>query len=210
MSLALKSGSRVVTLTLHMGNFTHKEQEVGIDYKTSKPIPMTYFLSQGFTSEWFFNGATKEEEQVFRLYSLTWNISLCLQHFTLSSLIDSATTVDLASLMSQSLSGSPNQINNPLIHSNLISFVLLMNSSYTQIIIEELNKSQWFPHIKSIGKQNYQRLLAEELQEHIICWDQTRWKSYHSLRPLVPSESQGRHFWIDGHFMQGYNVLSNT
>lgn len=72
-----------------------------------------------------------KRKQVFRLYSLSWSISLCLQHFTLSSLIDSATTIDLASLMSQSLFVSPNQINNPLIHSNLTSFVLLVNSSYT-------------------------------------------------------------------------------
>lgn len=156
MSLALKSGSRVVTLTLHMGIFTHKEQEVGIDYKTSNPSQWRTSFRKALP----LNGSLMvplKRKQVFRLYSLSWSISLCLQHFTLSSLIDSATTVDLASLMSQSLSGSPNQINNPLIHSNLISFVLLMNSSYTQIIIEELNKSQWFPHIKSIGKQNYQR-----------------------------------------------------
>lgn len=76
MSLALKSESRVITVTLHMGNFTQKEQEVGIDYKTSKPIPMTYFLSHGFTSEWFFNGATNEEASVQIIQSFLEHIPL--------------------------------------------------------------------------------------------------------------------------------------
>lgn len=84
----------------------------------------------------FFNSVTNEA-RVHSIKSYRGHFSFGSRHPTPYSLIDTATTTGLASLVKQPLFGSPDSImqgtltNNLLTYINFINFIPLVNSDYT-------------------------------------------------------------------------------